>query len=86
MSITTFQFADAEEGSALSTVEEQPVRPNGGFENALDDLAPEHKNILLLRECLRLDYDQIALRLGITRAAVADRLSAARRDLLRQVG
>lgn len=49
----------------------------------MDDLAPEHKSILLLRECLRLDYDQIAQRLGITRAAVADRLSAARRDLLR---
>ncbi|HEX4795331.1 MAG TPA: sigma factor-like helix-turn-helix DNA-binding protein [Humisphaera sp.] len=63
---------------------EAPVRARTpGFEDALDDLAPEHKSILLLRECLRLDYDQIAQRLGITRAAVADRLSAARRDLLR---
>jgi len=81
MSITTFQTADADEGSAVRALEAPGRTP--GFEDALDDLAPEHKSILLLRECLRLDYDQIAQRLGITRAAVADRLSAARRDLLR---
>jgi RNA polymerase sigma-70 factor (ECF subfamily) len=57
--------------------------------NALTDLPPEHRDILILREMEELSYTEIASRTGVALGTVMSRLSRARsrlqQDLLAQV-
>lgn len=50
---------------------------------ALDDLPPDHREVLLLKHHARLTFDQIALATGTPRGTVVSRHAAAL-DLLRQ--
>jgi RNA polymerase sigma-70 factor, ECF subfamily len=48
---------------------------------ALDQLTPEHKQVLVLREFEQLSYEEIAQVLGIPRGTVESRLHRARAEL-----
>lgn len=48
---------------------------------ALDELSPEHRAVLLLREVEGMDYEQIAQALDIPRGTVMSRLFHARRNM-----
>ena len=48
---------------------------------AIDDLPPEHREIILLKDIQGLSYEQIALTLDIEPGTVASRLSRARKNL-----
>jgi RNA polymerase sigma-70 factor (ECF subfamily) len=64
-----------------------PEQSAGGAElgralaDALDGLAPEQREILLLREMQGLDYDELAQTLGCAEGTVKSRLSRARSAL-----
>jgi RNA polymerase sigma-70 factor, ECF subfamily len=50
--------------------------------SALDQLRPEHREVLVLREIDGFSYEAISLRLGVPVGTVRSRLSRARQDLL----
>jgi RNA polymerase sigma-70 factor (ECF subfamily) len=50
----------------------------------LEELSPDHREILLLRETQQLSYDEIAEALGVPRGTVESRLFRARQELRRK--
>jgi len=52
---------------------------------AVDELAPEDRAVVVLREIEGLSYDEIALAMGATRAAVKSRLHRSRQELARKL-
>lgn len=53
----------------------------GAIQEALLELSPEHREIILLRELQDLDYDEIARITGTRKGTVKSRLSRAREQL-----
>lgn len=53
---------------------------------SLLSLAPEDREMIVLREIYGRSYDQIAATLGISRERVASRLASARRELIGRLG
>lgn len=50
----------------------------------LEELSPDHREILLLRETQQMSYDEIAAALGVPRGTVESRLFRARQELRRK--
>jgi RNA polymerase sigma-70 factor (ECF subfamily) len=50
----------------------------------LEELSPDHREILLLRETQQMSYDEIAETLGVPRGTVESRLFRARQELRRK--
>jgi RNA polymerase sigma-70 factor (ECF subfamily) len=85
------EVRDAESGElrVVDVVDHQPdpeAAAHGhelgrALEAALGGLAPEHREILLLREMQGLDYDELAQALGCAQGTVKSRLSRARAAL-----
>ena len=66
-------------------LEEAPERPDPqqqeALQRALDQLSPEHRQVLLLRVVQQMSYDEIAQALSLESGTVKSRISRARRQL-----
>lgn len=73
--------ADRRETDPGSNLEKEHVRQR--VREGLEEIDPDYKAILILRDMEGLDYDAIAETLTITRAAVKSRLHRARQEMAR---
>lgn len=73
--------ADPASGDPAASLEKQQLRER--VQEGLEQLDPDYRSILLLRDMEGLDYDTIADTLAISRAAVKSRLHRARLELAR---
>lgn len=55
-------------------------------EKGIDELAPKHREILLMREVTGMSYEEIARTLSLSEGTVKSRLSRARRSLVSILG
>ena len=52
----------------------------------LQALSPEHREVLVMRECQQMTYDEIATALGVPRGTVESRIFRARQELRQRYG
>ena len=87
--VSLFEYSDDDEGSIIE-IPDTSGDPYAAYQtkaacdiiyNAIDSLAPHHREIILLRDINELSYDEIAGIMNISTGTVKSRLSRARMRL-----